>query len=82
MYNSKSSVMFLGLKKQSFNDSVMWKVDFYVDGEVDSFFVQDSNTLLPDLQKLKPTSMCTIECSWQKSQQGWKHRLISVHGGI
>lgn len=78
MYNSKQSAMYLGSKKQSFQDSEMTKVDFYIESEVDSFYVQSNNPILNELQKLKPTQTCQIEVSWIKRDKGWSHRLLSV----
>lgn len=78
MYSCKSTAMFLGQKKQNFNDSQMTKVDFYVDQEVDSFYLQENNPILNDLMKFKPTQPCVIEISWIKRDKGWSHRLSSV----
>lgn len=78
MYSCKSTAMFLGTKKQSFNDSEMFKCDFYVDQEVDSFYVQANNPVMNDLLKFKPTQACVIEITWTKRDKGWSHRLIGV----
>lgn len=82
MYNSKSTVMFLGMKKQNFQDSEMFKIDTYCEGDVDSFFIAANNPLVSDFQKIKPTAMISIEVSWSKSRDGWKHRLLSVSPGV
>ena len=78
MYPCKTQAMFLGMKKQNFNDSEMFKIDFYVDQEVDTFFVQSNNPVLNDLQKFKPTQPCIIEIGWTKRDKGWSHRLQNV----
>lgn len=78
MYSCNGHVMFLGAKKQSFQDTSMYKIDVYTDGDVDSFFVAENNPIVTEVVKIKPTTIVSIDISWNKSKDGWKHRLIGI----
>lgn len=79
MYSTNAIVTFLGSKKNNFNDTEMVKCDFYVDGEVDSYYVQATNPVVAEINKLKPMTTCEIGISWVKRDKGWSHRLNSVN---
>lgn len=78
MYSCKASVMFLGAKKRNFQDTEMYSIDVYSDGDVDSFFVASNNPIVPEVLKLKPTQQISIDLQWNKTKDGWKHRLVGL----
>lgn len=78
MYSCKASVMFLGAKKRNFQDTEMYSVDVYSDGDVDSFFIASNNPIVPEVLKIKPTQQISIDIQWNKTKDGWKHRLVGL----